>query len=105
MPHSAWEQQEHTDAWCSGGEHAYGGSPGRRGFTSWMATLSPSFILSNSSMQTMPRSASTMAPASSRFSPARVQLPSLTVLSLDPQLETAASYIHTLRQPLPRSLA
>ena len=40
------------------------------GLTSWMATRSMSFILSNSSMQTTPRSASTMAPASSRRSPA-----------------------------------
>lgn len=39
--------------------------------TSWMATRSWSLILSNSSMHTTPRSASTMAPASSRFSPGR----------------------------------
>ncbi len=38
--------------------------------TSWMATRSMSFILSNSSMQTTPLSASTIAPASSRRSPA-----------------------------------
>mmetsp|Transcript_26743 Transcript_26743/g.50937 ORF Transcript_26743/g.50937 Transcript_26743/m.50937 type:complete len:214 (-) Transcript_26743:816-1457(-) len=37
--------------------------------TSWMATRSASAILSNSSMHTMPLSASTMAPASSRRSP------------------------------------
>ena len=41
-----------------------------RQVTSWMATRSASFILSNSSMHTMPLSASTMAPASRRFSPA-----------------------------------
>ena len=33
--------------------------------TSWIAVLSPSSILSNSSMQQMPMSASTTAPASS----------------------------------------
>ena len=38
--------------------------------TSWIATRSWSLILSNSSMHTRPRSASTMAPASRRFSPA-----------------------------------
>lgn len=37
--------------------------------TSWMATRSMSFILSNSSTHTIPRSASTMAPASRRRSP------------------------------------
>lgn len=37
--------------------------------TSWMAVRSMSDILSNSSMHTTPRSASTMAPASRRRSP------------------------------------
>ena len=37
--------------------------------TSWMAVRSMSDILSNSSMQTTPRSAKTMAPASNRRSP------------------------------------
>ena len=37
--------------------------------TSWMAVRSMSDILSNSSIQTTPRSAKTMAPASKRRSP------------------------------------
>ena len=37
--------------------------------TSWIATLSKSFILSNSSMQTIPLSAKTIAPASRCLSP------------------------------------
>jgi hypothetical protein len=37
--------------------------------TSWIAILSASFILSNSSMHTTPLSARTIAPASKYFSP------------------------------------
>jgi len=49
--------------------------------TSWMATRSASDILSNSSMQTTPPSASTIAPASSRRSPVS---PSVVTAAVSP---------------------
>ncbi len=54
--------------------------------TSWMATRSWSLILSNSSMHTTPRSASTIAPASSLRSPVHVYICPMTLWM---------AYIHT----------
>ncbi|KFM25075.1 hypothetical protein F751_1954, partial [Auxenochlorella protothecoides] len=55
-----------------------------------MATRSASFILSNSSMQTTPRSANTIAPASSRRSPARVGGGQSTLSPVSASVVTAA---------------
>ena len=78
--------------------------------TSWMATRSLSFILSNSSMHTRPRSASTIAPASSRRSPVCVFAQLVEVVSqlvlakcsdLRPEQWPAASRIQLPAAPAP----